>query len=298
MDVTVKTDHEAIANWSNILKDFALKSQEKFQKTISRLEWAVKLQEATMAVRQLEFTLTQLEFQIGKFLEIFNTLVTGRAPPSLLTPDMLHDILTNVTLNLPKGYELFMGSQYGNLPWYYEYATAALLADLHSFLLVLKLPLIAVNRNYELYKVIVFPFRVLNNTFVSYKLDDEYLAINLVHKTYVSLSEDDFNKCKGQAVRICPADSAVTDTRTENCAPSLFFQRQDAQKICQRMVFTKQPAPVLKRLGSLVVYYSPALQRADLRCRGTGTWTTDHLMLQGAGTLQGAQACHITLGDL
>ena len=28
MDATVKTDHEAVANWSYVLKDFALKSQE------------------------------------------------------------------------------------------------------------------------------------------------------------------------------------------------------------------------------------------------------------------------------
>jgi hypothetical protein len=46
MDATVKTDHEAIANWSYVLKEFALKSQEKFQKTVTRLEWAVKLQAA------------------------------------------------------------------------------------------------------------------------------------------------------------------------------------------------------------------------------------------------------------
>ena len=58
MDATVRTDHEAIANWSVILKDFALKSQEKFQKIVSRLEWGIKLQEATNAVRHLEFTLT------------------------------------------------------------------------------------------------------------------------------------------------------------------------------------------------------------------------------------------------
>jgi len=51
MDATVRTDHEAISNWPLILKDFALKSQEKFQKTMSRLEWSIKLQEATNAVR-------------------------------------------------------------------------------------------------------------------------------------------------------------------------------------------------------------------------------------------------------
>ena len=55
MDSTVKLDHETIANLSNILKDFAIKSQDKFQKTVSRLEWAVKSQEATAAIRELEF---------------------------------------------------------------------------------------------------------------------------------------------------------------------------------------------------------------------------------------------------
>ena len=100
---------------------------------MSRLEWTVKLQGATNAVRHLEFTLIQLEFQIDKILEALHTLVTGRVPPNLLTPDILHDILTTVTLSLPEGYELLMGAQYSNLPWYYKYAKAALLADLNRF---------------------------------------------------------------------------------------------------------------------------------------------------------------------
>ena len=58
MDATVRTDHEATSNWSLILKDFAIKSQEKFQKTVFRLEWGIKLQEDTNAVRHLEFTST------------------------------------------------------------------------------------------------------------------------------------------------------------------------------------------------------------------------------------------------
>ena len=86
--------------------------------------------------------------------------MTGREPPSLLTPETLHNILTNVTLSLPEGYELLMVTQYGNLPWYYKYAKAALLADLNSFLLVMSFPLTAVNRNYELYKVVAFPYKI------------------------------------------------------------------------------------------------------------------------------------------
>ena len=91
---------------------------EKFQKTVFRLEWGIKLQEATNAVRHLECTLTQLEFQIDRILEAFHTLVTGRLPPNLLTPDVLHNILTNVTLSLPERFQLIVGSQYADMPWY------------------------------------------------------------------------------------------------------------------------------------------------------------------------------------
>ena len=89
MDATVRTVHETIANWSMIFRDFALKSQETFQKAVSRLEWSIKLQEAPNAVRQLEFTLTQLELQVDKILDAFYTLVTGKLSPNLLQPDIL-----------------------------------------------------------------------------------------------------------------------------------------------------------------------------------------------------------------
>ena len=111
----VRTDHEAIANWSYVLKDFALKEQDKFQKTVTRLEWSVKLQEATTAVRQYEFSVTKMELELNKILQAFSTLVMGRFSPSLLSPIVLHGMLTNLTLNLPEGYELVMGTQYNNL---------------------------------------------------------------------------------------------------------------------------------------------------------------------------------------
>ena len=94
------------------------------------------LQEATNAVRHLEFTLTQLKFQFDKILEAFHTSVTGRLLPNLLPPDILHNLLTNVTLSLPEGSNLIVGSRYTDLPWYYQNVKAALLADIKSFLLL------------------------------------------------------------------------------------------------------------------------------------------------------------------
>jgi hypothetical protein len=81
------------------LKDFALKTQEKFQKTVSRLEWTVKLQEATAAVRELEFTLMQLELQVDELLGASQILMMGKIPVNLLVIafNSLHDIFKNVT---------------------------------------------------------------------------------------------------------------------------------------------------------------------------------------------------------
>jgi len=112
------------------------------------------------------------------------------------------------------------------------------------------------------------------------------------------MSENDFELCQGQSVKICPANEAVTDTKAKSCALSFLFQKHDVRETCQRIVTVQQPNPVLRRLDSLVVYFSPEKQTAHLRCRRMGAWTTTHLVLQGPGTLQGAQSCQISLGDL
>ena len=59
--------------------------------------------------------------------------MTGKLPPNWLSPDVLHNILTNVTLSLPEGLNLIVGPRYADLPWYYQNVKAALLADVNSF---------------------------------------------------------------------------------------------------------------------------------------------------------------------
>jgi hypothetical protein len=44
-----------------ILKDYVVKIRDKFQNTVSRIEWQRRQQEATVAVRNLEFTLIQIK---------------------------------------------------------------------------------------------------------------------------------------------------------------------------------------------------------------------------------------------
>jgi hypothetical protein len=73
-------------------------------------------------------------------------------------------MLKNVTLVLPEGCELIAELRPKNVYLYYEVIQAVMLADLHSFKLVLNVPLKTVNRQYEMYKMVVLPTRVFNST--------------------------------------------------------------------------------------------------------------------------------------
>jgi len=259
----------------------------------------VKLQEATTAVRQLEFSLTQLQLQINELLEAFQTLATGKIPPSLIEFDTLQDILKNVTLSLPEGYELVMGTQFNNMPWYFKHVQAALMADLYNFVLVMYFPLITVDRKYVMFHAIAFPSRILNNTYASCKLDGANIAISTLRRTYLLLNDTEMGKCVGETIVVCPADKAVKDTRTASCALSLFFQRRNVREVCHRVITAKQPPAMLEPHGPLVLYYAPEPQIAHFRCHGTnGGWTTHNMLLDGAGTLSGGQSCHIIWGEL
>jgi len=127
-------------------------------------------------------------------------------------------------LNLPEGLNFIVGSRYADLPGYYQNVQAALLADVNGFLLVINFPLTAVDRNYEIYKVIAFPFKIANNTYLRYQLDSGYLVINILHKTYLAMRENNFEQYQGQSVKVCPANEAVTDTKAKSCALSLFYR--------------------------------------------------------------------------
>jgi hypothetical protein len=82
-----------------------------------------------------------------------------------------------------------MGTQFNVTPWNVKNVKAALLADLHDFVLVMYFPLTMDDRKYELFKVIAFPSRILNNTYVRFNLDTEYFAISTLRQIYISLNE-------------------------------------------------------------------------------------------------------------
>jgi hypothetical protein len=141
LDGVVRHDQETISNLTAIVNDYVIKVQDKFQNTVSRLEWLANQQKVNTSVRSIEFSVMQLEGEIDKLVNAFKALRGGKFPISLITFAKLHSILKNVILALPAGYELVMGSHYSQLPWYHANVRVAMLADFHRFMLIISLPL-------------------------------------------------------------------------------------------------------------------------------------------------------------
>jgi hypothetical protein len=97
-----------------------------------------------------------------------------------------------------------------------------MLADLHSFKLVMIVPLKTMNVQFSLYRVAVLPTRIFNNTFVQFEIEKDYFGIDILQRIYLSLTEWDLVKCRGRDVLICPANHAVYSTEIDSCALSLF----------------------------------------------------------------------------
>ena len=155
-----------------------------------------------------------------------------------------------------------------------------------------------VGKQYELYKMVVIPTRILNNTYAQFEIGKDYLAINLLQRTYLTLSEVDVLKCRGEQIKICPANQAVYSTEINSCALSLYLQSSHAREVCKRTATTRRPLPKLERHGSLVLYYLTEPTRLHLQCQQDHSWHAATMTLDGGGVLQNAESCYITMQGL
>ena len=146
----------------------------------------------------------------------------GVTPLNLVGPTTFRELLKNVTLALPEGLELIVRLRPNNVYLYYEVIEDIMLADLHSFKLVLSVPLKTVNRQYELYKMVLLPTRISDN-YAQFEIGCDYFCVNFLQRTYLTMTEVDVLKCRGEGVMICPANQAVYSTEIDSCSLSPIF---------------------------------------------------------------------------
>jgi hypothetical protein len=143
---------------------------------------------------------------------------------------------------------------------YYEMIQAAMLADLHSYKLLMIVPLKTMNVQFTLCRMAVLPVRLFNNYFIQFEVEKDYFGIEVLQRHYLTLTEVDLVKCRGRDFYICPADHTIYSTKINSCALSL-FQSTSPQETCGCRVTSRLPRPRFDRFGSTVLYYLPERQR-------------------------------------
>jgi hypothetical protein len=82
--------------------------------------------------------------------------------------------------------------------------------------------------------MVAFPSRILNNTYVSCKFDQIFIAVSAPHFTYLTLSEMELSLCGGDEIKYCPANKAVSSSMTDSCIINLYLNSQNAPEVCPR----------------------------------------------------------------
>ena len=215
-----------------------------------------------------------------------------------MNPFVFQNILRNVSLHLPKGYELVAGTNINNMNLYYEIIEVSVLANAHGLHLVLNIPLQTANCHFTLFKAITLPVRVTSEKLVQYSVDFTYFRLQHSQHSYLLLSEASFSRCNKGNIVICPADIAIYDVHMLTCGSSLFFKTGSTYPLCQRKLLVQYTAPFLQRYGMIWIYHFANQHQITLRCTKVDTQVPRILTLEGTGLLHNLSGCHISSPEL
>jgi hypothetical protein len=87
-------------------------------------------------------------------------VIQGNLPVKLIDPLTLQNILINVTLQLPDGFELIFSTKTENMHQYYQIAKVAVVANGHHVKLLISIPLKAAFHQFTLHRIITLPERI------------------------------------------------------------------------------------------------------------------------------------------
>jgi hypothetical protein len=104
--------------------------------------------------------------QTDELLTAIQYVMLGKLPLNLINPTTLQNILRNVSLQLPGGFDFILGTKTENIHLYYEIIKVTVVANVHSIKLIINVPLKTASQLFTLYKISVLPSRISNNNFV------------------------------------------------------------------------------------------------------------------------------------
>jgi hypothetical protein len=174
-------------------------------------------------------------------------LSLGHLSSSVISPSQLKEVLMEIKGNLGTQFTLPFDPEY--YIWnFYKTITCTTLMEKHHIIIVIAIPLIDATSMYEVYQIhnIAVPYRANQTTILAkYKLETEYIAVDLKRTKFAALSAQEAVACSNTLRPYCTFSSpAYSVLSTKMCVMHLFSgDRQKIKQYCQEMVLPNEPSP-------------------------------------------------------
>ena len=189
-----------------------------------------------LVIRQIELALLQLTEQVDEMLGVLHILLE-KLPITIVNPKILHSILRNISICLPKNYELAAGTRFESIYFYYDLVKVDIVGSLHIVKLIMYVPIKTANQHFTVYRIIGLPNRIRKDKFVLYEIDFPYFVIGSSQHDYTLLTETELQKCTTSTITVFPGSTAFYDLQITTYASSIYFQSAGDNKSCKGPFF-------------------------------------------------------------
>ena len=176
-----------------------------------------------------------------------NMLSLGHLSPSTIAPENLRLLLLEIRAHLPP-YLKLPEDPNTKLLDYYRFLSCSTLMMNDRIIIVLSVPLLDFDGDYEVYKVynLPVPSRNRSGMVVEYQLEAEALAINAERTKYTVLGSGEANKCVSKLVTFCDVKNSVYPINLSRlCIVALFMKNEESiRENCNLVVKPNARLPI------------------------------------------------------
>ena len=232
---------------------------EAIQKRFEKVETFINVYaQMDLIISGIKDAILRANFYLENLRMELNMLSLNHLSPSLITPKNLKQLLLTIKTKLPFSLKLSEDPD-TNIWYFYRTLNCKTLLDNDKLLVVINVPLLDQNGEYEVFKVHVLPLPwveslstpKLPNMVATYDVQYTSLLINKERNRYALLDTEDVHACSNAVLRYCTPRNAVLPVNLhQHCVLALFFKsNEEVDKYCRKIVTPNSMLPQAKYLS-------------------------------------------------
>ena len=184
-----------------------------------------------------------------------NMLSIGKLSPTIIFPLKLRDLLIDIQTRIAAPLRL-PGDPKADLWHFYKMLTCTTIVEEDKILVVVPVPLLDSNDDFEVYRVhnLPIPFNasdgVMAGSLASYRLEAEAIAVNTQRTNFVLLTQGELEGCSKASIGFCSIRSPVYPISLNRfCITALFMKNTEiVEQNCRPMVRLNAVLPMAEYL--------------------------------------------------